>query len=81
MQNHSSRGKPAANTVATSSSATDLKRRRFLFSLGGAGAASAAVSSLPAVAAVAAADEHKDGAQSGYRVTEHVRDYYRTAKV
>ena len=56
------------------------RRRRFLFALGatGAGAAAAAV---PAVAVtVAEAGAGPAPKASGYRVTEHIRNYYRSAR-
>ena len=77
----------SANTAASvavppSSAAPELKRRRFLFTLGlgSAGAAMSAAASVSAVAdsTAAPADESPDGR---YRETEHVRDYYRTAKL
>ena len=62
---------------------TDVKRRRFLFTLGagGAGAAAAVVGSLQGTAAVQLATAQTNDADAGYRETEHVRDYYRSAKI
>jgi DMSO/TMAO reductase YedYZ molybdopterin-dependent catalytic subunit len=59
---------------------SEFTRRRFLFALGvgGAGAAAAAVS--PVVAAPATAPPVAD-ASSGYRETDHVRDYYDSARI
>jgi hypothetical protein len=64
----------------TAQKSTDPARRRFLFALGmsGAGAAAATSGALPAAATQEAAPTSDDGA---YRVTEHVRDYYRTARI
>ena len=61
---------------------TDLKRRRFLLALGagGAGAAAAATQALVAPMADPAAEAVADTA-SGYRETEHVRDYYATTRI
>lgn len=55
-------------------------RRRFLFALsaGGAGAAAAATQ---AVAAPLSGAGVAEATQSGYRETEHVRDYYATARL
>lgn len=58
-----------------------LSRRTFLVTLGAGGAAAAAavVATRPAPAMVA-----KDGdkrSTQGYHVTEHVNNYYRSAKV
>ena len=73
----------ASPVAAPASPSTDLKRRRFLFTLsvGGAGAAAAAIAAMPAAAAVT--QDAEDAAASGvaYRETEHVRDYYRTTKL
>ena len=63
--------------------AADPKRRRFLFTLGasGAGAAVAVAGSLPGMAAAQIENVPSTDAESGYRETAHVRDYYRTAKI
>ena len=63
--------------------AADLKRRRFLFTLGisGAGAAVAAAGTLPGTAAAQIESKPSPDGDSGYRETQHVRDYYRTAKI
>lgn len=60
---------------------TRLSRRNFLVTLGAGGAAAAAavVATKPSPEAVA-----KDGGRrssQGYHVTEHVNNYYRSAKV
>ncbi len=60
---------------------TDPKRRRFLFALG-AGGASAVALGAAAPSAVACEDPPPaDDKAAGYQVTDHVRDYYRTAKI
>jgi hypothetical protein len=63
-------------------SSADLKRRRFLLTLGAGGvsAATVAVAALPGSAA-AVGEGAAAASDSGYRETEHVRDYYRTARV
>jgi len=63
--------------------APDYKRRRFLFAIGAGGAAVAttAAGAAPAAAQVNSVIAQADDAASGYRVTEHVRDYYRTTKI
>jgi hypothetical protein len=83
MRTSSPSDRPVATPADTSPSATDLKRRRFLLGIGagGAGVATAAAGALPSIAVAgetAPAIEH-DG--NGYRETDHVRDYYRTAKL
>jgi hypothetical protein len=68
-------------SVPTHALSTDLKRRRFLLALGAgsAGAATAAAQPLASVAdpAVSAAAD----TTQGYRETEHVRDYYASARL
>ena len=73
-----------ANTSAkpeVSTSRANTKRRGFLLALGvgGAGAAAIAARSLSGVAPAAdAADSAADG--ESYRLTDHVKRYYQTAK-
>jgi hypothetical protein len=58
-----------------------LSRRNFLLSVGAGGAATAAAlvaTNAPKDAPSASADKR---ATSGYKVSEHVSNYYRTAKV
>jgi hypothetical protein len=67
----------------TSPDSTTLTRRRIFAGAGGVGALAAVAAVLPAVkteapAEVQAADDEKDGV---YRVTEHVKRYYQTARV
>ncbi len=65
--------------------ATNLKRRGFLLALsaGSASAAALAASAIPGVAAAnpAATTPAPSSDSAGYRETQHVRDYYRTAKI
>jgi hypothetical protein len=71
----------AADTAPPSSRTPDSKRRRFLFTLG-LGSAGVAVSATAAASVVAEATEAPaDASDGGYRETEHVRHYYRTAKL
>ena len=71
---------PLPATVS-SSSAADLKRRHFLLTLG-AGGVSAATLAVAALPGAAVSTEVTAGtADVGYRETDHVRDYYRTARV
>jgi len=78
---------PGKNVVAPvpahDSQSTNLKRRRFLFTLGagGAGAAVAVSGALPGTAVAQIAAAPPDDQNAEYRATEHVRDYYRTAKI
>lgn len=56
-----------------------LSRRNFLMTLGAGGAATAAAMVAKTPASPAAPS--KDKRTRGYQVTEHVGNYYRTAKV
>jgi len=58
------------------------RRRRFLFALGagGAGAAAVVTQSLVTPIAQVSASEPAAGS-SGYRETQHVRDYYQTTRL
>ena len=81
---NTTRGSRTAPPVATPASpSTDLKRRRFLFTLSasGAGAAAAAMTLAPAAAAALPPAAAVDTDHSAYRETQHVRDYYRTTKL
>jgi hypothetical protein len=75
-----------ANTPVASFEPTrrpaNAKRRGFLLALGvgGAGAAAIAARSLPGVApATDAADS--TASSEGYRLTDHVKRYYQSAKI
>ena len=83
MRNSTPGNNAAASVPSHDSRSTDLKRRRFLFTLGagGAGAAVAVASALPGTAAAQIAAAPPDDQHAAYRATEHVRDYYRTAKI
>jgi hypothetical protein len=59
-----------------------ISRRHFLFAAGASGvAATAVVATRNPGAAVPPEKAKTPPAGSGYRVTEHVRAYYRTTKV
>lgn len=63
---------------------TKLSRRNFLLSLGAGGAAgAAAVAAVSTGSAVPAVQEAAKAASTGERagVTEHMRNYYRTARI
>ena len=84
---HPSRSNARASVVArneTSANApagANAKRRRFLFALG-AGSAGAVAVGAGAPAAIACSDPPPaDDSVARYTETEHVRDYYRTAKI
>jgi hypothetical protein len=65
---------------ALQSPSTDLKRRRFLLALG-AGSAGAATAAANPLAVAADATPAATDTSQGYRETEHVRDYYATARL
>jgi hypothetical protein len=62
---------------------TNLKRRGFLLTLGVGGVGAAAVAARSMTGAVIDAEPAAapPGGDKGYAETEHVRRYYRTAKV
>jgi len=72
----------AAPHQAQTSRSADPARRRFLFTLGvsGVGAVAATTGALPAAATTQATTVQTD-ADSAYRETEHVRDYYRSTRI
>ena len=69
-------GRPTAQPPLSS-----LRRRRFLFALGAGSAGAAAAAAAPAVTASVAAPAPTTAASSGYRVTEHIRDYYESTRL
>ncbi len=82
MRNFTADKLPASPAPAHDPGSADLKRRRFLLTLGagGAGAVAVAAGALPA-AATAQTDAVATDQDSAYRETEHVRDYYRTTRI
>ena len=60
--------------------AVNAKRRRFLFTLGAGSASAVAIGAAPNAIACNEPPPADDNA-AGYRETDHVRDYYRTAKI
>jgi len=79
-------GKPIpGDSPSVTSPSANLKRRRFLLGVSatGAAAAGAAVAASKAAAMVTPGVDKPQDTQSssGYRETEHVRDYYRTARM
>ena len=83
MRQRSPSGHSPLPVTASTSSAADLKRRHFLLTLGASGlsAATVAVAALPGADAAIATEAAAGTADAGYRETEHVRDYYRTARI
>ncbi len=58
-----------------------LSRRNFLLTVGAAGAATAAAIVGKNASTTSASDSKDKRATSGYKVSEHINNYYRTAKV
>jgi nitrous oxide reductase len=58
-----------------------LSRRNFLFAVGAGGAATAAAIVGKNAATTPASASKDKRATSGYKVSEHVNNYYRTTKV
>ena len=80
MRNASQRAGQASDAPSTRAPSSDFTRRRFLFALGASSAGAAAAAASPTLAAPAAADAAAKSA-SGYRETEHVRDYYDSTRI
>jgi hypothetical protein len=81
MRNSPRKPRAAASVPEAAPPSTDPRRRRFLFTLGvGTAGAATVVAALPATAAADAATAQSES-DAGYRVTTHVRDYYRTTKL
>ena len=83
MLNSKSLDHSGAPDTARKSDSADPARRRFLFTLGvsSAGAAVVTAGALLPAAAAAQAEAAPNDQDSSYSETEHVRDYYRTARV
>ena len=58
-----------------------LSRRNFLVTMGAGGAAAAAAIVGKNAATPAASDSKDKRSTSGYKVSEHINNYYRTTKV
>ncbi|MBA2689692.1 MAG: formate dehydrogenase [Burkholderiales bacterium] len=68
--------------MKTANQKANKGRRNFLFALGAAGAGAATVAVIkqaPPLATPATSAEPQQG--RGYQVTDHVRTYYKTARV
>ncbi len=74
---------PTSSPDPATATPPDFKRRRFLLAIGAGGAAVAttAANATPLAAAADAAAPQPADTASVYRVTEHVRDYYRSTKI
>lgn len=64
------------------SESTRISRRHFLFAAGAGGAAATALVATRKDGAIAPSDKAKTPpVGNGYRLTEHISNYYRTTKV
>jgi len=74
--------KPQSPGSAQVPAPTNSQRRRFLFALGAGGAGAAAVVTHSLTAPIAQVTAPEPAAESsGYRETQHVRDYYQTTRL
>jgi len=80
MRKQSPRIDPA-RIASSPSRPREISRRRFLFALSAGGAGAAAAAAAPALAAGTAPAAASDAPSSGYRETDHVRDYYATTRL
>jgi hypothetical protein len=80
MRNASQRAGNASGASSTPAS-TNYTRRRFLFALSASSAGAAAAAASPALASPAAGMTAAEKSASGYRETEHIRDYYDSARI
>ena len=60
---------------------TKASRRNFLIAAGATGAAAVAAIGAKTVPQPAATSQKEGGKRSGYQLTEHIRNYYRTTLV
>ena len=81
MSTSSQRTAPAS-VPTQPAQATNLKRRRFLLTLGAGGAGVAAVAAQPLAAPLAQVVTPAAAETSrGYHETDHIRDYYATTRI
>lgn len=57
----------------------DNGRRKFLHGAAGAGVGVAVISSVPGVVAATDTEGEKEKSAKGYRLTQHILDYYKSA--
>jgi hypothetical protein len=79
MRHRISHGRTFSPPALPASPNADIKRRRFLLTLGASGAVAAAT--IPVAAAAQTVTAQPAAQDDGYRESVHVRDYYRTARL
>ena len=73
--------RPAPASSASSPARSPSSRRRFLFALGAGGAGAATVAVAQPLAGALPQEAAAPEAGKGYQETDHVRDYYATARL
>ena len=71
----------ASSPQQASESRINSRRRGFLLAVGAGGAGAAALAARVATGVAPQSDADDANDAKGYRVTDHVRRYYRTAKI
>ena len=73
--------RPAPAPSASSQAPSPSSRRRFLFALGAGSAGAATVAVAQPLAGALPQEVPAQPASQGYQETDHVRDYYATARL
>lgn len=73
--------RPAPASSASSAAPSPSSRRRFLFALGAGSAGAATVAVAQPLASALPQAEAGPAEGKGYQETDHVRDYYATARL
>jgi len=81
MRTTSQREGHQPTTSASPSPDANLRRRRFLLALGAGSAATAAAATQAVAGPVAVGEAQPQAKSSGYRETDHVRDYYASTRI
>lgn len=71
----------ASSTQQSPESRINARRRGFLLAMGAGGAGAAALAARVATGVAPQSDADDANDAKGYQVTDHVRRYYRTAKI
>jgi hypothetical protein len=76
---HNTSSTPDSNS-ARNSTGTNTRRRGFLFALGAGGAGAAALAARQLSGVAPQSENPGPDDSQGYRVTDHIKRYYQTAK-